>query len=73
MTSMPISEFTLNDDDFVHHSAKLAPELVKSGMCISNYTFSILHLNIQSLNQKMGQLELLLADINVDFFLYNYI
>lgn len=57
----------IEDNIFVHHFPKVLPRELSDKLDIDKGTFSILHMNIRSLNHKMGQLELFLADINVHF------
>lgn len=54
---------------FVHYFPKRLPtELSENiGTPVENGTFSILHINIRGLNNKMAQLELSLVEIHVCF------
>ena len=56
----------INEDWFITHSAKLLPNQVSCDI-VSKNDLSILHLNARSLNFKMGQLELLLSELNCNF------
>ena len=57
----------ITDDKLVDHFAKLLTKDVKVQIFNNDNDFSIIHINIRSLNLKMGQLELFLADLNVNF------
>ena len=58
---------TMNDTHFVTHSAQLKPCDIKSKLNIDNYSFSFLHINMRSFNDKLGQLEILLEELSVKF------
>ena len=58
---------TMNDTHFVTHSAQLKPCDIKSKLNIDNYSFSFLHINMRSFNDKLGQLEILLDELCVNF------
>ena len=63
MTSVP----ELEESFFVEHFANILPCEVNEKLEINNQTLSVLHLNIRSLSQKMGQFELFLASLNAKF------
>ena len=56
----------IDDELFVSHFANIQPNLVPDKIGFKD-DFSIFHINARSLNFKMGQLELLLSEINVPF------
>ena len=53
---------TINDTHIVTHSAQLKPTDIKSKLNIDNFSFSFLHINMRSFNDKLGQLEILLEE-----------
>ena len=56
----------ITDDLFVSHAANLAPNDVNTHIFSTN-NFFVLHVNAQSLQNKMSQFELFLSEINVEF------
>ena len=56
----------ISDDLFISHYAKLAPRCTKTHIFTQNH-FSVLHINAQSLQNKMSQFELLLSEIDLEF------
>ena len=55
----------ISDDLFISHYAKLAPS-TKTHIFTQNH-FSVLHINAQSLQNKMSQFELLISKIDLEF------
>ena len=60
------SEPAISDDFFVSHAAKLSPSDVNTHISVDN-SFSVLHINVQSLQNKIGQLEYFLSEIDLHF------
>ena len=60
------SEPAISDDFFVSHAAKLLPSDVNTHISVDN-SFSVLHINVQSLQNKIGQLEYFLSEIDLHF------
>ena len=52
---------------WVDHQCKVAPPQVKSQLFLDDEPFSIFHINVCSFNQHLTELELLLADMNINF------